>query len=123
MTPFDKLAWRCSSIAPVTFLIALGAVVLDSAAGSAGGRLNVVRAYLPVMALLLALLGLLAHMVVHYHAIRVGSFPRDNSSKLETALLFNVGYGKWRTLMRAQHPELRSGADRHLRHGRRADAE
>jgi uncharacterized membrane protein YidH (DUF202 family) len=110
MTRFDKLAWRCSSIAPVAFLIAIGAIVLDWAAGA---RVTSVRAYLPAIALLLAVLGLAAHMIVHYHAIKAGTFPRGtNRSKLEISMRFNLGYGKWRTLMRAQHPELRSGSDR-----------
>ena len=109
MTSFDRLAWRCSSIAPVAFLAAIGALLLYWAGGGVGTEPSAAQPYLPVVAFLLIFLGLAAHMVVHYHAVKSGTFPPGTDrARLEVSVRWGFLYARWRTLMRAQHPELRS---------------
>jgi len=110
MTAFDRLAWRCSWLAPAGLLAALGAVVLDAVAGRWDSAPSPWRNLLPVLALGAGAVGVVAHLVVQYHAVKAGSFSFANSqerSKVEVALRFNMAYGRWRALMRSRHPELR----------------
>ena len=110
VTSFDRLAWRCSWVAPVALTAALAAVALHMARvlGSATQSLG---QYLPAFAMAAAVVGLLAHLVVQYHAVRPGSFSdRVRRQKVEVALRLAMGYGVWREAMREQHPELRPRA-------------
>jgi len=108
MTPLDRLAWRCSWAAPAAFIIAIAVVVVDATFGVARTANRGLRDYLPIAALAIGAVGLVAHLVVHYHAVRPGSFrPNVDRLKLDAALRF-MGYSTWRELMRAEHPELRS---------------
>ena len=106
MTPFDRLAWRCSSIARGAFLGALLGLGLQWSTFAMDLPISV-REYLPITVVLLAFVGLVAHMVVDYHAVKAGTFPPHvDRSRLQTSL--QLGHGSWRKLMREQHPELRS---------------
>jgi hypothetical protein len=65
--------------------------------------------WLAIVAFGMGALGVLAHLVVHYHAVRAGSFSSHvDRRKLDVGLRFGIGYGAWRELMHSEHPELRS---------------
>jgi hypothetical protein len=52
--------------------------------------------------------GMCAHMVVQYHAVKPGNVPPGTDrDKLVVSMRWSLTYSKWRTLMRARHPELR----------------
>jgi hypothetical protein len=84
------------------------------------------RTLVPVGVLIALGVGVLAHMIVHYHAVKAGSFRNIGVSerkRLELALHFRMNYARWRDRMRAEHPELRRRGSRSLRaSGRDADA-
>src|SRR5512134_1130569 len=102
MTGFDRLAWRCSYVAPWALV---GAIVSGILASRDASRSNLYAG----LAVILACVGILAHMVVHYHAVRPASFRRAKErSRLEVAAYFS-NYAPWRQQMRAEHPELRTG--------------
>ncbi len=81
------------------------------ARGSLGSLAQSLGQYLTAFAMAAAAVGLLAHLLVHYHAVRAGSFSdRARREKVEAALRLATGYGVWREAMREQHPELRPRA-------------
>src|SRR5262245_42172777 len=107
MTPFDKLAWWCSWVAPASLAAAGAAIVLEVIAKESGSA-SEWRSFLGPIALCAGAVGVLAHVIVHYHAVKPGSFTGpDQRSKLEVAVHFGA-YGRWRDAMRAKHPELSS---------------
>ena len=110
MTAFDRLAWRCSWIAPAGLGIALGVVLFDAIVTRSGVAIVGWKELAPVLALVAAVVGVLAGLVVRYHIVKAGSFSsvdRRERSQVEGLLHFDMGYARWRTLMRVQHPELR----------------
>ncbi len=113
MTAFDRLAWRCSWVAPAGLAAALVAVGIDAIATALGrASVNGWHALLVPLALGAGTLGGLAHLVVHYHAVKAGSFSnRVDRAKVGVAVHFNA-YAKWRALMRSEHPELRPQSSR-----------
>jgi hypothetical protein len=120
MTSFDRLAWRCSWVAPWALFACLGAILLDCVAAAWKVGRPEWREYLPIVALCSGCVGIVAHVILQYHVVRAGSFAPDVSrSRLEVALRFNTGYAFWRDLMRVRHPELRSAAG-HAKGKRRA---
>ena len=115
MTPFDRLSWWCSWLAPAGIGAATAALLLEALAAARGVDPNGWRAALPAVALVAGCVGVLAHMVVQYHAVKAGSFPsarRRERDKVEAGLRFGLRYGGWRALMRSEHPELRGRRDR-----------
>src|SRR5215470_11533967 len=107
MTPFDKLAWWCSWVAPSSLALAGAAIVLEVIAKELGS-VSDWRSLLGPLALCAGAIGVLAHLIVHYHAVKPGSFTgADERSKLGVAVHFGA-YGRWRQSMRAKHPELSS---------------
>ncbi len=110
MTALDRLAWRCSWVAPRALAAALVVVVLDRAAALMGVTPDGWRSYLPIAAVVGAGIGLLAHLVVQYHVFRSGGSSRSDESRpteSEQALQIDLAYLRWRNLMREEHPELR----------------
>ena len=114
MTPFDRLAWRCSSLARGALLGALVGLGLHWSTLAADVLPSVVREFLPVTVVVLAFIGVVAHMVVDYHAVKAGTFPPHvDRSRLQASLQFDPGHRRWRGLMRELHPELRSRSSQH----------
>ena len=128
MTRFDRLAWRCSWVAPAAWTAALALFILAMAATRAEqqGRADGWRGLVPVGALVAVAAATLAHLIVHHHAVKAGSFPSMGAaerSKLEVALRFRMNYARWRDRMRSEHPELRTRHNRQPQasgHGRDA---
>jgi hypothetical protein len=107
MSALDRLAWRCRRIAPAGMVCALVLLLLC--------RLVVVgrwQSLLPVLALVTACVGGVAHLIVQYHSVRAGSFSatveRRGEMKWHVPMQVSLGFGWWRDQMRAQHPELRA---------------
>ncbi len=99
MTPFDRLAWRCSYIAPLALV---GTLVVGALAFSARAHNNALAA----VAFALACLSIVAHSVVHYHSVRPGSFGgKRHDPRLGGAMRLS-NYEPWRERMRAEYPQL-----------------
>ena len=114
MKPLDRLAWRCSWIAPISLVTAFASLLayMEAVRRQTGENW---RTAILLVSFVAGSLGILAHLVVHYHAIKAGSFRSLKSSErdqLDVALRFSGGYGAWRSHMRREHPELRGDRER-----------
>lgn len=99
MTPFDRLTWVASFVAPLVgwlILVLFGAFVSQEALPA---RLISPKAAAWLSALLV-LAWLASHLTVRFHSRRAREFSRDEQSELSFQLSRGRGYARWRHLMR-----------------------
>ena len=99
MTPFDRLTWVASFVAPLVgwlILVLFGAFVSQEALPA---RLISPQAAAWLSALLV-LVWLASHVAVRVHSRRAREFSRDDQAELSFRLNRGRGYSHWRTLMR-----------------------
>ena len=101
MTTFDRVAWACSWLAPVGWLLALAAFLLSLVMGRPAAAASDGSASLPVVALAAASLGLIAHTILGYHVLRARAFTPEERSGLWRDYLLGLGYRRWRSTMRS----------------------
>jgi hypothetical protein len=109
MKPFDRLAWRCSWIAPIGLVAGFVSLFayMEAVRRQVGENW---RTTFVVVSFVSWSIGVVTHLVVHYHAIKAGSLSSlkaHERDRLDVALRFSGGYGAWRSHMRREHPELR----------------
>jgi hypothetical protein len=109
MTPFDRLAWRCSWVAPFAGCAGVLTLLISIAVARRRPESDLYDA-LVILTFASWGIGLLSHFVVHYHALKAGSLGLmglGERARLDVALRFGGGYAWWRAHMRRVHPELR----------------
>src|SRR5260221_14712121 len=77
MTTFDRVAWACSWLAPLGWLLALAAFLLGLVVGRPAAAASAGSASLPVVALAAASLVLNAHTILRSHALRARAFTPE----------------------------------------------
>jgi len=99
MTPFDRLTWVASLVAPLAawlILVLFGAFVSREALPA-----WLVSAKTAAwLSALLVIVWLAAHLTVRLHSRRARGFSRDEQAELSFKLNTGRGYGHWRSLMR-----------------------
>jgi hypothetical protein len=99
MTPFDRLTWVASFLAPLVgwlIVVLFGAFVSQEALPA---RLVSPRTAAWLSALLV-LIWLASHLTVRFHGRRARDFSRDDKAELAFRLNSGHGYAHWRALMR-----------------------
>ena len=97
MSDFDRVAWYCSWIAPVSWIVFVLALLLSGLER----RDSDVQTALPGIALVAGSLGLAAHTLLTFHASRTRVFSSAERKGLLRALWFGFGYQRWRSVMRS----------------------
>lgn len=81
MRRFDRIAWYCSRLAPVDWGVALLALLLLFLAGADAHFIDG-HTGLPLLALVGASLGILAHTVLGYHVLKSRAFTPEERDAL-----------------------------------------
>jgi hypothetical protein len=97
MTEFDRVAWCCSWVAPVSWVVLVLALLLSGLER----RDSEFQTAVPGIALIAGSLGLAAHTLLAFHASRARVFSSAERKGIMRALWFGCGYRLWRDVMRS----------------------
>ena len=100
MKPFDRLAWLCIWVAPVSWAATVAAILVDASTSGRAQPPHSFQTALPAIALAFGSLGLVGSALLGYHVVKSRLFSAAERRSLMRDLWFGMGYARWRRVMR-----------------------